>query len=259
MTAGNLFCGFSATLKIFEGTLLQAVDPIGATGRFHHAIWYILFAFVFDMLDGRIARLGGQESAFGREFDSLADVISFGVAPALLVFQIILQEFDWVGRIIAFFYLTCGALRLARFNCMVAENCEAAAHSDFEGIPTPAAAGFIASLTLTMLWLESKNVEVGKWQLILPPLMLFLSLMMFSSVRYPSFKAINWRTQRSLPMFLCIILLIVLTLTNYEWMPTAIFLVYMLYGLIRPWLSKKMRHNIEIEIGEELPSEDTEE
>src|SRR6185503_20331336 len=117
MTAGNLFCGFTATLKILEGALLQASSPDDAGDLFHTAVWYILGACLFDLLDGRLARLGGHESAFGREFDSLADVVSFGIAPALLVYQIVLRDFSRTGWLIAFVYLLCGALRLARFNC----------------------------------------------------------------------------------------------------------------------------------------------
>src|SRR3712207_8484383 len=81
MTAGNLFCGFAATLKIVQGALLQGTDPDAASVLFHTAIWYILGACIFDLLDGRVARLGGHDSPFGREFDSLADIVSFGVAP----------------------------------------------------------------------------------------------------------------------------------------------------------------------------------
>src|SRR5262245_65530535 len=115
MTAGNLFCGFTATLKILEGALLQSTNADLAADRFHEAIWFILGAFVFDFLDGRLARLGGRDTAFGREFDSLADIVSFGVAPALLVYRIVLQEFPRTGWVIAFVYLACGALRIARF------------------------------------------------------------------------------------------------------------------------------------------------
>ena len=97
MTAGNLFCGFTATLKILEGALLQSSNADLASDRFHEAIWFILGAFVFDFLDGRIARLGGHESPFGREFDSLADIVSFGLAPALMVYRVVLQEFQ-IGR-----------------------------------------------------------------------------------------------------------------------------------------------------------------
>ena len=87
MTAGNLFCGFTATLRILEGALLQSTNADLAADRFHEAIWFILGAFVFDFLDGRLARLGGHETSFGREFDSLADIVSFGLAPALMVYS----------------------------------------------------------------------------------------------------------------------------------------------------------------------------
>ena len=97
---------------------------------------------------------------FGREFDSLADVVSFGIAPALLVYQIVLRDFHRTGWLIAFVYLLCGTLRLARFNCYAnAKNGKPA--EDFVGFPIPAAAGLIASLTLFMLWLEEGAKEIG--------------------------------------------------------------------------------------------------
>src|SRR5205823_5843216 len=155
MTAGNLFCGFTATLKILEGALLQSTNADAAADRFHEAIWFILGAFVFDFLDGRLARLGGHESSFGREFDSLADIVSFGVAPALMVYRIVLQEFPRACWIVAFVYLTCGALRLARFNVAAANHDSGGPDNEksFTGFPIPAAAGLIASITLFLLWL----------------------------------------------------------------------------------------------------------
>jgi phosphatidylserine synthase len=93
MTAGNLFCGFAAVLRIYDGA--QETDFLRAASDFHDAIWFILAACIFDLLDGRLARLGGHESPFGREFDSLADIVSFGMAPALLVYQIVLGEFRY--------------------------------------------------------------------------------------------------------------------------------------------------------------------
>ena len=147
MTAGNLFSGFAASLLIVKGTLaLETGESLIAyfnQSYFHLAIGLILIACIFDMLDGRLARLGGHESAFGREFDSLADVISFGVAPALLLYKIVLQSFDY-GWIVSFLYLLCGAMRLARFNCMAATS--HGADKDFRGFPIPAAAGLVASL-----------------------------------------------------------------------------------------------------------------
>src|SRR5437763_15448855 len=93
MTAGNLFCGFTATLKILEGALLQASNPDAASDLFHTAIWCILGAFVFAFLDGRLARLGGHESAFGRELDWLAAIVSFGLASPVMVLCCVFLEF----------------------------------------------------------------------------------------------------------------------------------------------------------------------
>ncbi|HEY4284893.1 MAG TPA: CDP-diacylglycerol--serine O-phosphatidyltransferase [Chthoniobacterales bacterium] len=253
MTMGNLFCGFTATLKIVEGALLQSADAAEAADLFHTAIWFILGACVFDMLDGRLARLGGHESAFGREFDSLADIVSFGVAPALMVYRIVLQEFPRACWIIAFIYLACGALRLARFNTVSAtqENNGGNGHKNFTGFPIPAAAGLIASITLFLLWWAAGEHQLGHWRFVLPPLMLFLSFMMFSRVQYPSFKAVHWKTKRSIPRFIAIVAILVFTVMNYEWMPAVLFLAYLLYGFLRPWLSREWRREIEEEIGEE--------
>lgn len=248
MTAGNLFCGFAATLKIVQGALLQGLDPDAAASLFHTAIWYILGACIFDLLDGRLARLGGQDSAFGREFDSLADTVSFGLAPALMVYRIVLVDFPRAGWMVAFVYLLCGALRLARFNCIAALPHPTGADKDFRGFPIPAAAGLIASITLFMLWwLGEREHEIGRWKWVLPFLLLFLSFMMFSRFRYPSFKKLNWRTARSVPQFLVISLVLIFTAKNYEWMPAILFLSYLLYGFVRPWLSKAWRREIEDE------------
>src|SRR6267143_741601 len=261
MTAGNLFCGFTATLRILEGALLQSTNADLAADRFHEAIWFILGAFVFDFLDGRLARLGGHESPFGREFDSLADIVSFGLAPALMVYRIVLQEFPRACWIIAFVYLACGALRLARFNTAATnhERADANNEKNFTGFPIPAAAGLIASITLFLLWLAEGEHHLGKWKFVLPPLMLFLSFMMFSRFQYPSFKALNWRTTKSIPRFLVISIILIFTVMNYEWMPAVLFLAYLLYGFLRPWLSREWRREFEEEIGEEAPIEPAEE
>ena len=280
MTAGNLFCGFAATLKIITGTLIQVpvsggidkghdiVWSQGAIEQFHSAIWFILAACVFDVLDGRLARLGGQDSPFGREFDSLADTVSFGIAPALLVYKIVLEDpiFGRLGMLIAFLYLACGTLRLARFNCIAAasdadQGAQASPDQkkNFKGFPIPAAAGVIASLTELLLWFDQGQREIGAMKYALPPLMIFLSFMMFSEFKYPSFKAINWRTQRTLPALLVIMVLILITLMNYQWMPAIIFLSYLMYGFLRPWLSRPWRRSIEQEIGDADEGEDDDE
>src|SRR5215813_6895565 len=119
LTAGNLFCGFVALTKIVEANLPDDLDKV------QHALGFILLACIFDLFDGRVARMGGVESPFGREFDSLADLVSFGVAPAFLVHRVVLRdvfvEYAEVGWFIASVYLICGAFRLARFNCLSAQ------------------------------------------------------------------------------------------------------------------------------------------
>jgi len=255
MTAGNLFCGFVATMLIVSGA--QAVEMGESTtfwfhqSYFHSAIWLILIACIFDMLDGRLARLSGHESDFGREFDSLADVISFGVAPAMMLYKVVLQHFAY-GWMVAFLYLLCGALRLARFNCIAARG--TGADKEFRGFPIPAAAGVIASVTLFLLWVEGKDRVLLAWQhWLLLALMIFLSFMMFSGFKYPSFKALSWRTKGSIPFFVGIMLLLIFTAVNYVWMPAVIFISYLFYGFLRPFLSKKMRQEIEdVDEGEGL-------
>ena len=250
MTAGNLFCGFAAVREIIYAVIQDKMgEPVAH--NYHAALVYILGACLFDLLDGRVARLGGYESPFGREFDSLADVVSFGLAPALLVYEIVLKDFPRAGWVFAFVYLLCGTLRLARFNCIAAapkNSQEAKEHSnEFVGFPIPAAAGLIASLTLLMLKLEDGERTIGNWKFVLPALLLFLSFMMFSHVRYPSFKGLNWRTERSLPRFLLIIVILAFAAMNYEWMPAILFVAFLIYGFIRPLLSRSLRAEIEEE------------
>src|SRR2546427_6883755 len=177
LTAGNLFCGFVALTKIVEANL--------TAGDFHNikvALGFILLACIFDLFDGRVARMGGVESPFGREFDSLADLISFGVAPAFLVHRVVLKDVDLFkdhpeyGWFIASIYLLCGAFRLARFNCLAAL-AGTGGGREFLGFPIPAAAGLVSSLTLFMIWWDEKEFAQANWKVVLPVIMLFLSWM----------------------------------------------------------------------------------
>jgi CDP-diacylglycerol--serine O-phosphatidyltransferase len=243
MTAGNILCGFVAILQIFDGRHLD--DHM----HYHYAIVFILLACLFDALDGRVARMGGTESPFGRELDSLADIVSFGVAPALLVHDIVLKEIDTpkgLGWLISCIYLVCGAMRLARFNCLAAVDAKSS-NTSFRGCPIPAAAGVISSLTLLIIWLDSNEREIGNWKYALAGLMALLSYLMVSSLEYPSFKAVNWRTKRSFHWVLISIFVVAFTVMNWHWMPAVLFVSYLLYGLARPWVSRKWRQEIEIE------------
>src|SRR5437667_3706475 len=121
LTAGNLFCGFLALTRIVEADITAS----NFSHVIRNAIFFIILACLFDLLDGRVARMGGVESPFGREFDSLADLISFGAAPAFLVHRVVLKDVipgrPQLGWFIASIYLLCGAFRLARFNCLSAQ------------------------------------------------------------------------------------------------------------------------------------------
>lgn len=251
MTAGNILCGYVATLQIFDGRHLQ--DP----SHYYNAIIAILAACLFDALDGRVARMGGQESPFGRELDSLADIVSFGIAPALLVHDIVLKSIEGpfnIGWLISCVYLVCGAMRLARFNCLAAMDTKSSSTS-FRGCPIPAAAGVISSITLLLLWLDSNDREIGQWKYALAVLMVVLSLLMVSNIEYPSFKSVNFRTRRSFDWVLGLIVLLIFSVKNWQWMPSVLFVSYLAYGLVRPWISRRWRKEIEIE--DEVPEDPT--
>jgi CDP-diacylglycerol--serine O-phosphatidyltransferase len=258
MTAGNLIFGFLAVLKIFEGSLEQQKGGPDWKHPYVISVQCILVACLFDLLDGRLARLGGKESPFGREFDSLADLVSFGVAPALLLFKIVLYALpSRIGWLVAGCYLLCGAFRLARFNIAATYGLGTGTRN-FTGFPIPAAAGVISSITLLVLsqYEHEQDLVFGYAKYGLVALMLFLSFMMFSKFEYPSFKGFNWRTQFSLPKFLGAVLLLWLNIFYFQWMPAVMFVTYLLYGFLRPFLSRAWRQEIEEEEDDEEGSAD---
>ena len=251
LTAGNLFCGFLAMTKIVEA------NPAFPT-EFNHsiriALFYILLACIFDLLDGRVARMGGRESPFGREFDSLADIISFGAAPAFLVHRVVLadvfQGHPKFGWFIASIYLICGAFRLARFNCLAAQK-DSTGGKEFLGFPIPAAAGMVASITLLLLWVDEREFPVTRWRYALPVVMVFLSLMMVSEVKYPSFKSLDLKARRTFPKMVVIVLVIGFFIMLWEkvlpWSLPVLLTSYLFYGFVRPWLPGKAVREIEEE------------
>lgn len=249
LTAGNLFCGFVALTKVVEADLSKGnYDPIKL------ALGFILLACIFDLFDGRVARMGGRESPFGREFDSLADLISFGVAPAFLVHRVVLKDvfnnYPEIGWFISSIYLTCGAFRLARFNCLAALS-GTGGGKEFLGFPIPSAAGLVASVTLFMIWWDEKEFAKGSWKYGLPILMLFLSWMMVSEVKYPTFKGLDLRATRTFTKTLLGALFIASVCILREkilfWVLPVFFTSYLIYGFIRPRISRKMRQEIEEE------------
>jgi CDP-diacylglycerol--serine O-phosphatidyltransferase len=222
------------------------------------ALGFILLACIFDLFDGRVARMVGVESPFGREFDSLADLVSFGVAPAFLVHRVVLrdvfQNHPQLGWFISSVYLLCGAFRLARFNCL-ATMAGTGGGKEFLGFPIPAAAGLVASLTMMMIHLDENGYAPSKWTYGLPVILLFLAAMMVSTVKYPTFKRLDVKATSTFAKTIVAALLVgsVVILREkilYIVMP-ILFTAYLLYGFIRPRISRKMRHEIEDEDGDD--------
>jgi CDP-diacylglycerol---serine O-phosphatidyltransferase len=234
MTAFNLFCGFLSVIRCIQARF--TAEELGKSSEelYTQAVWLILAAVVFDMLDGRLARLGGRESLFGKEFDSIADVVSFGMAPALMVFFLILAPeheayFRKIGWLIGFIYLLCVAVRLSRFNVIthpLMEESELTATKDFIGLPAPAAAGMISSLVLLMNQFELRGLAI-----FMPGLMILIAFLMVSSIRYPSFKHIDWTTRLKFTSFILIIVLVSIIAMVREMGIALIFLGYIFFGI----------------------------
>src|SRR5437588_2410582 len=204
-TAGNIFLGYLAILRSFKGAMAAAAagGSAAAAQHFTFAAVAIGAAVFLDGLDGRIARMTHTTSDFGREMDSLADVISFGMAPAVLAFAWGVQFLDpgigaglhdqilRVGHFVAFMFLLCGAARLARFNVQknpVPKNPGSPKRKYFVGLPIPAAASMVASVVYA-----SDSVPITSWPLTIAwqALLALLSFLMVSTWRYYSFKEIN--------------------------------------------------------------------
>ena len=196
--------------------------------------------------------MAGVESPFGREFDSLADLVSFGVAPAFLVHRVVLGDVfsnhPQVGWFIASMYLLCGAFRLARFNCL-ATMPGGGSSKDFLGFPIPSAAGLVGSVTMLIIHLNEKERSLGGWKYVPAIVLVFLSAMMVSTVRYPSFKTLGFRsTSTFTKAFLGAALfggVLVLREKVLIYVLPLFFTAYLVYGFVRPYISRKMRHEIE--------------
>ncbi len=249
LTAGNLLCGFFSILTIFKGMAF----PDGSEEAFSYyqqATYFIFAACLFDLLDGRVARMFNVDGPFGREFDSIADVVSFGVAPALLLSRAVLFKLPvpHIGDCIALLYLLCAALRLARFNCMAAMPRKPNQSSDFVGLPVPMAAGAVVSaiyLIIDVTNHHNLNIALG-WQIFMACVMTGISLLMMSRVIYPSFKHLNMQ-KRGTVVTMLVAIVTLTALVILPWIaPACIFLAYLLYGLVvRPYLTRAMRRRLE--------------
>lgn len=247
MTAGNLFCGFMAIVSSIQARLAETAGSLeyrGLTSSEHYrnAVWLIFGAAAFDALDGRLARMGGRESLFGAEFDSMADVVSFGLAPALLMFYLILsptQGIIWfreIGWFVGFVYLLCAAMRLARFNVITNPLLypgKKDSSKDFIGLPVPAAAATVASLVLLLLNLAEHDKSLQIIARALPFLMLLVAMLMVSTIRYPSGKNIDLQTRTRLRTFILLLVFLTLLILSKGIALFAGCLGYVFFGLFR--------------------------
>lgn len=212
-TSGNLFCGVFAVISVFNAEYVMASIAI-------------LLASVFDTLDGKMARLTKATSRFGVEYDSLADLVSFGVAPGLLAYSWALSSYGRLGWVAVFLYIVCGALRLARFNVQIT----GPESKDFVGLPIPAAASLIA----TSVMLDNYILHFGKE--IRPALILgltyLLAFLMVSSIRYRSFKNLNLKDRKPLGVLVGLVLVLSVLVTAPQVMLFALFALYVLSGMV---------------------------
>lgn len=210
LTAANLLAGFCALVLTLER-------------KFWWAAVAVLLGILMDILDGKVARLTRTTTHFGQEFDSLADVVSFGLAPAFLVYAWALEPLGRVGQGAAFLYLVCGALRLARFNVLSG----LVDRRYFIGLPIPGAAGTLASLVLLL-----DGVEFGRLELLaVASATYLLAFLMVSTLRYYSFKELNLEKRHAVGVLLVGVLAMVIV---YAHPPVSLFLAFAGYAVSGP-------------------------
>ena len=216
VTTANLFSGFYSITASIQGDYLTAA-------------WFIMLAAVFDTLDGRIARLAKATSPFGVQYDSLSDLISFGMAPAILLFQSSLSTTGRLGVIASFFFLCCAALRLARFNI----NTGIFSKAYFQGVASPVAAGAVATFFIfqnSTGWPTEDSLVSAK---ILSLVFAFgLGGLMASSIPFPSFKEFNWRARSSFGYLMMDVAAMVFIALNPKNILFPIIITYLVLSLI---------------------------
>lgn len=228
-TIGNMACGFYALLSAFRGEFTPAATAIIA-------------GMAFDALDGRVARLVHGESMFGVEFDSLTDFLTFGVAPAHMMYALVLKDYGAWGYPMAFLFALCGALRLARFNAVAHETGGSKTH--FTGLPIPGGAGFLAAFVLVYQLIEEGRTA-RTWNLLMdqipllyglaPLMVVVVALLMVSTIPYPAFKQ-KGALPSSAPVKIIGLSLAGIVIFMYP--QNSIFLIFGFYVLLGPasWL-----------------------
>lgn len=236
-TTGSLFCGFYAIVH----AILQ---------DFTRGCLAIFLAAVFDMLDGRIARMTHSESDFGVEYDSLVDLASFGLAPGILLYTWVLKDFQRVGWLAAFVYFACGALRLARYNIQI----ETIEKKRFQGLPIPLAAMTVASFIMLYEGKYGPESFQGAGALTLS---FVLGLLMVSKIRYRSFKDLDLRNRNTFSILVAAVGLILVMALNPDLLPFFVFLGYILSGPVEELvlLSRARRERARRKMAEDVREE----
>ncbi len=234
LTLGNLFCGFYALIAVYNDEYMAAAIAI-------------LVAEVLDCLDGAVARMTGATSDLGLQLDSLADLVSFGVAPGLLAYVFALKPFGWMGGLAAFAFAACGAFRLARFNIQT----YVLDKRYFVGLPIPAAAAVVATFVLFMG--ESAAVVVYGRELVPPQAtaagvllgVYGLGFLMVSRIRYRSLKGLEMRKRRPSTILTTLLLLLVIVASNPVLFLFVFFVLYAFSGIARMLPAWQRRHPVE--------------
>jgi CDP-diacylglycerol---serine O-phosphatidyltransferase len=234
LTLGNLFCGFYALIAVYNDEYLAAAIAI-------------LLAEVFDVLDGGVARMTGATSDLGIQLDSLADLVSFGVAPGLLAYVVALKPFGWIGALAAFAFAACGAFRLARFNVQT----HILDKRYFVGLPIPAAAAVVATFVFFMK--ESSAVVVYGRELVPPHAtaagvllgMYGLGFLMVSRIRYRSLKGLDMRRRRPFTILTSLLLALLIVASHPSLFLFLLFSLYAVSGIVRMLPFWQRRHPVE--------------
>jgi CDP-diacylglycerol--serine O-phosphatidyltransferase len=234
LTTGNLLCGFWSIISVFQE-------------RFYLAAVAILLASVFDVFDGKVAKLSGATSKFGMQYDSLADLVSFGIAPALLAFSWALRPYGKFGWLAAFLFVACGAIRLARFNVMASSG----ETKYFKGLPIPVAASMIAfTILLYFQLIETDWVK----DIVILVMIYILAFLMVSNIRYFSFKELNLAKRKPFSIFIFVVLSLTVIVMEPVVVLSGFVLFYVFSGpvsMVWAWHKKRALRKME-----PIPEED---
>lgn len=232
-TALNMACGFTAILAAFNG-------------QFYKACMFIVLGAIFDSVDGRIARMTNTQSSFGEQFDSLSDLVSFGVSPAIVFYFRFLKDTGRPGMVAAFFFILCGALRLARFNATIDKN-----KSDyFQGLPIPGGATAVISL----IFLSINFPEIADYKPLTVGYLVFYAALMISNIPFPSFKKSEW-VKKHKKQVLMIIFLIFASLFIYEEVMIPVIITFYVVASLLYYITHRKRFEGIFDWSEEPESE----